>query len=89
MTDHRLRIEPDPKFAPPAKAGEVVPPGGPGDTGIPGGAHRLRIEDEPVPVWKQILELAEVDPMVPKGYIEIRDADGVLLSRHKIEDADV
>ena len=40
------RIEADPKVAPSAKAGEVVPPGQPGDTGTPGGAHRLRIEAE-------------------------------------------
>jgi hypothetical protein len=34
--------------------------------------------------WQQLRDLFTTDPMVPKGYVEVRDGDGKLLSRHRI-----
>lgn len=33
---------------------------------------------------QKIAQMVTTDPMVPRGYIEVRDGDGKLLSRHKI-----
>ena len=37
-------------------------------------------------VPSRLRDLATTDPMVPPGYIEVRDSDGKLLSRHRIGD---